>query len=234
MRDEQLWKRIEAFDFNKGKVWFNFTNRLAARKSWDSAFTKRAIFEYRRFMYLIAVRGEMTPSKVVDEVWHLHLEDSDNYNNQFCLQVIGKVIHHNPSSGSTEEDARHAVIYLRTLANYEEEFGQRPPWRFWPDPNRKPKLPKMPSKAAKIFACIFGVCGSVAALSSFIYGAIPFTIGSIFMAIVLPMSLLMPRVDGVNTGTGGGCSGSCSGGGHGGCSGGGCSGSCGGGCGGGH
>ena len=51
---------------------------------WYFDFAQRVIFEYRRFIYLVAVCGEMTPSKVVDEVWHLHLEDTESYFTKFA------------------------------------------------------------------------------------------------------------------------------------------------------
>jgi hypothetical protein len=42
--------------------------------------TDRAIGEYRRFLYLTQIAAhDLTPSKAIDSIWHLHLLYTQSY-----------------------------------------------------------------------------------------------------------------------------------------------------------
>lgn len=113
-----LWNRIEKFEMPKG-----FKERLANENSWSLEKAEDEIQEYKKFMFL-ATQKASTPTKNVDEVWHLHLIYTKSYWNEFCKNVLQKDIHHNP--GEEESDD---VIFERqfseTLEAREFHFGKR-------------------------------------------------------------------------------------------------------------
>jgi hypothetical protein len=112
---------------------------LADQQKWSPAFTARAVEEYRKFIFLccIAPNGA-SPSKIVDEVWHLHLTYTQSYWNAFCKNTLGKDIHHYPSAGGEQEDHKHSTWYADTLQLYETVFGTPAPADIWPAPGRQP------------------------------------------------------------------------------------------------
>src|SRR5262249_40589680 len=74
-----LWRRIEEHGFIPGHAP-GFAARLARDKGWPAVFSRGAVAEYRRFCFLaVASPTPVTPSEVVDEVWHLHLLHSCEY-----------------------------------------------------------------------------------------------------------------------------------------------------------
>jgi hypothetical protein len=110
----------------------NFSDAIGREQVWASGFTARAIKEYKRFMVLAAISDkEVTPSKIVDEVWHKHLQYSSNYRDEMCMKVLGKVIDHNPGTGGAEE-SRFTAQYVDTLLLYKETFEENPPRDIWP------------------------------------------------------------------------------------------------------
>jgi uncharacterized protein (TIGR04222 family) len=78
----------------------------------------------------------VTPSKVVDEVWHLHLIYTQSYWGEFCPHVLGRPLHHDPGQGRRGEAQRHAQQYADTLASYRRIFGCDPPAEIWPSRRR--------------------------------------------------------------------------------------------------
>ena len=95
--NELLWKQIVAFDFDNPPAEYSFTLRLAHENNWTKNFALEAILEYKKFMYLAATaQGMVSPSKIVDIVWHQHLIFTQSYND-FC-QILGKRIQHIPST----------------------------------------------------------------------------------------------------------------------------------------
>lgn len=86
------------------------------------------IREYQRFMTLKALSGEaLTPSKMIDAVWHLHLEFPEAYA-AFCRDAVGCEVPHTP--GLSKDEARRR--YARTRALYAKVFGEDPPHAAWP------------------------------------------------------------------------------------------------------
>src|SRR5947199_354356 len=76
----------------------------------------RAIEEYRRFAFLAVAAGHpVSPSDAVDQVWHLHLLYTRSYWVQFCGEVLGKPLHHEPSTGGGGEAAKFDAWYGQTL-----------------------------------------------------------------------------------------------------------------------
>ena len=97
MIEKNLWDKILAFQFDQTDEEYGFTTRLAYENSWTINFAKLAILEYKKFMFLAATAREMvSPSEVVDIVWHQHLIYSHSYKN--LCQILGKNIEHIPST----------------------------------------------------------------------------------------------------------------------------------------
>jgi hypothetical protein len=69
-----LYNKILDFDFDGSFSEYTFSIRLASENSWTKNFTKKAILEYKKFMYLAATTNAMvSPPEIVDIVWHQHL-----------------------------------------------------------------------------------------------------------------------------------------------------------------
>src|SRR5580658_8189792 len=96
----ELWTRISNFPLDNETAAISFSDNLASEQQWTAAFTKMAIEEYKKFMLLCCVSDTgAAPSKIVDEVWHLHLTYTQSYWTDFCKNTLGKDIHHFPSGG---------------------------------------------------------------------------------------------------------------------------------------
>lgn len=133
LSDPALWTRISAHPLDVPGAALPFSRRLARENGWTAAFAARAILEYRRFVYLALVSSApVTPSDEVDQVWHLHLQYTEDYWDRFCPQVLGRPLHHGPTSGGGAEGRRYRDQYLATLALYAEQFDAAPPADIWP------------------------------------------------------------------------------------------------------
>ena len=168
---QDLIRRVPDFQFEESDQSLTFAARLAREQGWSRAFAERAILEYKRFAILAVCRGPVSPSEVVDQVWHLHLTYTRSYWTRFCKEVLQAELHHEPTKGGPAEFARHFGQYSRTLREYEEVFGEVPPDDIWPepraqfqqagagrwvDPSRYWIIPKRPRKPVAILsiACL--------------------------------------------------------------------------------
>jgi hypothetical protein len=137
MRNPELWVRLQDIAFDDLDSAFPFTARLARDNGWSLGFARRAVEEYRRFVYLAMVGArEATPSDEVDQVWHLHLTYTRHYWGPFAA-ALGAPLHHGPTKGGAAEQARYSNAYAATLALYTEEFGAAPPADLWPAPEKR-------------------------------------------------------------------------------------------------
>ena len=106
----------------------SFADTLRNESTWTAASATAIEAEYRRFMYLKALDGDiLTPPACVDEAWHLHMDLGDDYAATFLPNVLGRAVTHH--SGLSPAESRAA--YLRCRALYEQEFGS-PPRDIWP------------------------------------------------------------------------------------------------------
>ncbi len=127
-----MWQQLKNFVFPKG-----FRERLSKEQRWDVSFTWKAIDEYLKFIFLCKFADhKVTPSKVVDEVWHLHLIYSDSYWNDLCKTILKRDIHHTPGNGN--DDSIFEGQYKNTLNTYARTFGE-PDVKYWPKPAEKVK-----------------------------------------------------------------------------------------------
>lgn len=125
MMNKDLWEKIELFDFDHPPSEYDFTLRLAHENYWTRNFTKQAILEYKKFMYLAAVSDMMvSPSEIVDTAWHQHLIFTKSYS-EFCT-ILGKQIQHIPSTHNKEDFQKFKLAKERTTKLYETHFGKQP------------------------------------------------------------------------------------------------------------
>ncbi|MCX6367657.1 MAG: hypothetical protein NTX57_13265 [Armatimonadetes bacterium] len=122
-----LWQKLAELPLETG-----FVQRLARENEWGVLFTEQVIGEYRRFLYLTQVAEHaVTPSKAVDEAWHLHLLYTRSYWEVLCGEILGKPLHHEPGTGKPEDSVHFAAQYARTQESYQQVFGEEPPSRVW-------------------------------------------------------------------------------------------------------
>lgn len=134
----ELWTKLEAFQLDDPQADFQFTDRLAHENGWSKAFARGASEEYKRFVYLAATgTTPVTPSDVVDQVWHLHLTFTRSYWDDLCAKVLGRPLHHGPTKGGVAEDTKYRAQYAQTLARYQAEFGVEAPEAYWPHPDAR-------------------------------------------------------------------------------------------------
>lgn len=130
-----ICEKLINFEFPKG-----FEERLAKEQGWSTRFTEGAMNEYLKFMFLSKFAGhKVTPSTVVDEVWHLHLIYSESYWDVLCGKVLGHKLHHVPGDGSSD-DSIFRGQYELTLKSYKISFGD-PDEKYWPKPVSKSLRP---------------------------------------------------------------------------------------------
>lgn len=130
-----MWQRILAFSLDQAGSEIPFSRRVARQNGWPPDYTRRVIEEYKRFVFLATIAGHpVTPSDPVDQVWHLHLTYSRSYWEDFCPNVLGKALHHEPTRGGQAEQQKFSEWYRQTLESYERLLGHPAPSDIWPDP----------------------------------------------------------------------------------------------------
>lgn len=94
--------------------------------------TLALISEYFKFIKLLDEYGGakfLSPSLIIDRVWHRHILDTRNYTD-FCLNIIGKMIHHYPYNELNRENRKKRLQY--TYECYEKKYWTKPPVKYWP------------------------------------------------------------------------------------------------------
>jgi hypothetical protein len=130
-KDPDLWQRLTEHDFPLDDQGKTLLSHLVKETTLGADKAAIALREYRKFLYLAAVSGEIVaPSPLIDRIWHTHIEHTRAYFDDFCPRIIGRVIHHAPGRATAETDP----AYARTLALYEAAFGVKPFFRVWPQP----------------------------------------------------------------------------------------------------
>ncbi|MBZ4034173.1 hypothetical protein K6T82_05310 [Flavobacterium sp. 17A] len=120
-----LWEKVERFEFDNATDQYGFSTRLALENHWTSYFTQSALLEYKKFMFLAATNNEMvSPSEIVDIVWHQHLIFTNSYSD-FCT-LLGKRIEHIPSTHNRSEFEKFKSAKERTKELYKINFGVQP------------------------------------------------------------------------------------------------------------
>lgn len=110
-----------------------FSKRLARENGWTHAYAKSVTEEYKKFIFLAIHAGHpVTPSDAIDQAWHLHLTYTKSYWEELCDNILGQKLHHNPTKGGKQEDAKFEDWYSKTLISYQRFFGTLPPAHIWP------------------------------------------------------------------------------------------------------
>lgn len=127
-----MWDKLERLPLQDNDVVFDYSTRLAKENQWSRHFAARVIQEYKRFLLMAMQAGHpVTPSKAVDQAWHLHLVYTRSYWEKLCQGVLGRPLHHEPTQGGYDEAAKFRQQYERTLASYERLFGEPAPADIW-------------------------------------------------------------------------------------------------------
>lgn len=157
--------------------------RLQREHGWDSGLTLRALDEYRRFVVLAASAPQpVTPSRVVDGVWHTHLMFTRDYWERF-MPLLPTPLHHEPGDGTPASEGHFREQYARTLEAYRAAFHQTPPADLWPDPAQaqpstrrrstkrpRPRRPALwPGVGAALLAVVLLLLGQSLFLAFFIF-----------------------------------------------------------------
>lgn len=188
----------------------HFETTLAERQGWTAGFAGRVAVEYRRFLYLAATAGiEVTPSRTVDEAWHLHLA-SAHYQDGLCERILGRPLEHRLGTGEPGEEDRHQSQYGATLALYESAFGRPPPVDIWPRDLVPEKSEETRANRASRLAYRIATAAALAAAGAAFLGypTTALVLASVALVFALP-SLLAPgsAPRGGAAGCGGGCTG---------------------------
>ncbi|KQQ73096.1 hypothetical protein ASF73_10610 [Xanthomonas sp. Leaf131] len=136
---QALWQRLQAYRFgDDDDALPAFVRRVAKQAHCSAAQAQRMVEEYRRFCFLACTgTHDVTPSPLIDQVWHTHLTDTRAYWQQFCPQVLQTTLHHQPGRDGADEDARFQAQYRQTLERYRAHFGE-PPALLWPAARQAP------------------------------------------------------------------------------------------------
>lgn len=135
--ERELWNKIDDFEIDDVESSFSFSDRLARENDWSLEYSLRAIFEYKKFIFLICISNEgLTPSDEIDQVWHLHLLYTQSYWIELCKETLNRQIHHGPTKG-IEEQSRFKDQYQFTLDFYYEKFNEKPPKDIWPKSEKR-------------------------------------------------------------------------------------------------
>ncbi|NML37345.1 hypothetical protein HHL17_09055 [Chitinophaga sp. G-6-1-13] len=131
-----LWIRIENYAIDDANAVIPFSKKMAQTENWTPHFTRDAIQEYKRFVYLCCIaENGVSPSVVVDKVWHMHLLYTTEYWKNFCPNILQRELHHFPNVGGITDYKKHHDWYLETLILYIQVFKQNPPAKFWRIPS---------------------------------------------------------------------------------------------------
>ena len=123
----ELSPRINELDFRRFQEKLHGNN---PERGWDGEMFDVAVNEYKRFLELKLKYPKKTfsPTKLMDEIWHLHILDTRTYSAE-CDGIFGKFLHHNPSFGSWDSDFQSDRLNLsqQNLREYYSKlFGESP------------------------------------------------------------------------------------------------------------
>lgn len=109
-----------------------FADKISRKLNWKKKFAMKSISEYKKFIFLGVVADfSVTPSKIIDQVWHEHLLFSAGYR-KFCNEIIQCDFDHNPELISMNiQTEGYQTQYYHTIELYKKEFGFEPPAEIW-------------------------------------------------------------------------------------------------------
>lgn len=119
----KLWNAIENYEMPFGPEYLRY------KFGWSDQFSSKALDAYKKFSFLAHISKEqVTPSQIVDEVWHLHILHTLAYRN--FSAICENFLHHHP--GMPNEQIKWNGQYLKTIYLYREVFREEPASSAWP------------------------------------------------------------------------------------------------------
>lgn len=97
------------------------------KEAYPKASTHDVKYAFKAAEYFFSVckknKGKMIPmpSEVVDEIWHLFILCTKDYQN-FCKQYMGYFLHHTPNDGKHDENSFEQILALWVMACNDENF----------------------------------------------------------------------------------------------------------------
>jgi len=126
-----LYQKIINYSLDDPTARFPLLHRVALENRWSHPYAQRVGYEYLRFAFLCVISDfPLTPSDEIDQVWHMHILYTRDYE-EFCEHYLGKKLHHGPTKGGKEEQEKYDYWYKRTLQFYESVFHHPPPEDIW-------------------------------------------------------------------------------------------------------
>jgi hypothetical protein len=139
--EADLYGKIKAFKLDHPNMLMPFSAKLAKEYGWSQVYTIRAIQEYKKFIFLAAFAEHIvSPSVIVDRVWHHHLLFTHSYWDDLCGKIIKKPLHHTLGFGGKEEAMKNYHLYEQTISTYQTYFGT-PPDDIWESPPMRSNYP---------------------------------------------------------------------------------------------
>ena len=103
----------------------------------QSSLKRTVVEEYKKFLHLKSLMNDtevpaiLSPSQLVDQVWHVHMMRPIMYR-EFCQEVFGKTIDHD-IAGSKDSEAERNKRRERTRTLLKIVFNEEPDGRIWED-----------------------------------------------------------------------------------------------------
>eukprot|EP00794_Sanderia_malayensis_P003002 gene3002-3460_t len=107
--------------------------RLMRLKFWSEEKATAGVVEYEKFLGLKAVLKDFKATKLspplpIDEVWHLHILDTERYS-QDCIEFCGEIIHHDVDGDI--DISKRAIRRNATKIAYQMQNGSEPSGEMW-------------------------------------------------------------------------------------------------------
>ncbi len=98
--------------------------KLLKEKNWELGRAREAEHNYKAFLFLIGQGHHLVPTADIDEMWHMHILDTQKYMVD-CATHFGEFIHHYPFMGLEDDaDAAYAQsVFDQTRALFEAGLG---------------------------------------------------------------------------------------------------------------
>ena len=107
--------------------------RLVRLKNWSEEKATAGVNAYEQFLKLkVALKDykatKLSPTPLIDEVWHLHVLDTQKYAND-CVDFCGAVIHHDVDGDI--DVIKREIRRNATKVAYEMQYGKEPEGELW-------------------------------------------------------------------------------------------------------
>jgi len=126
-KDQEVVQKAENLDLA-------FLVPMLSRKVPKALNLNELVKEYKRFLALKVIFEDfeepftLSPSALVDLVWHLHISYTKQY--RLSCSLLGATIDHNPDAANDPDKVREKRLKM-TKALYTNTFAQKAPEQFW-------------------------------------------------------------------------------------------------------